>query len=104
LTWYDFLGIEALVAARAAKAAEAVVDLDNLDNHIVRRMVQGGWTKQDILDAIANGQVYPAINKATGGAATEYVTSSGKFVVIDNTTKQVLQVSRPGQLPNSLKK
>jgi RHS repeat-associated protein len=97
-------GIESVLAARAAKAAEAVVDLDNLTNKIVRRMTQGGWTKQDILDAIKNGKAYDAANKATGGAATEYVTSSGKFVVIDNTTKQVLQVSRPGQLPNYLVK
>ncbi len=43
----------------------------------------------------------PPLNKATGGPATEYVNSAtGKFVVVDNTTKQVLQVSGPGFLPN----
>jgi len=37
--------------------------------------------------------------------ATEYVNpSNGEFVVVDNTTEQVIQVSGLGQLPNYLKK
>lgn len=46
---------------------------------------------------------YKVANKATGGGATEYVSpSTGKFVVVDNATKRVLQVSGPGHLPNHL--
>ena len=59
-----------------------------------------GWTTQDIVDTVANGKAYNVINKATGGPATEYVSASGRFVVVDNTTKQVIQVSGPGFLPN----
>ncbi len=59
-------------------------------------------TRQEILDTIQNGKAFDMVNKATGGPATEYVSSSGKFVVVDNTTKQVLQVSGPGFLPNHL--
>jgi Zn-dependent alcohol dehydrogenase len=101
------LGIEAIQAARAAEdAAQAAVDPNNLSNKIVRQMGTRGWAKQGIVDTIKEaqegGKVYNVINKATGGPATEYVGSSGKFVVIDNTTKQVLQVSGPGFSPNHL--
>jgi RHS repeat-associated protein len=75
---------------------------DNLSNKIVRQMVTRGWTKQEILDTVKAGKAFPVINKATGGAATEYVSASGKFVVVDNATKQVIQVSGPGFLPNHM--
>ena len=52
------------------------------------------------MDTVANGKAYNVINKATGGPATEYVSASGRFLVVDNTTKQVIQVSGPGFLPN----
>ncbi|MGC1202554.1 MAG: colicin E5-related ribonuclease [Candidatus Acidiferrales bacterium] len=102
------LGVETLQASRAAKAAEAAkgaVDLENLSNKIVRQMAERGWTKQDILDTIKNGTQHDAINRMTGGPATEYVNSSnGKFVVVDNSTGQVIQVSKSGYLPNYLVK
>jgi RHS repeat-associated protein len=106
------LGIEAIQAARAARAAaaaEAVVDIENLSSKIAGQIVSRGWTKQGILDTIQQAQeagtTYPAVNKATGGAATEFVSqSTGKFVVVDNTTKQVIQVSGPGFKPNYLLK
>ena len=97
-------GVEAVLAARAPRGA---VDLANLSAKILRQMGTRGWTKQVILDTIAEakqgGTVYGVVNKATGGAATEFVSSStGKFVVVDNATKQVLQVSRAGMLPNHM--
>lgn len=89
--------------AHPPEAANAAVDLENLSNKIVRQMLSRGWTKQEILDTIQNGKAYDVINKATGGPATEYVNpATGKFVVVDNTTKQVLQVSGPGFRPNHL--
>ena len=86
----------------AETAAKLVPDVDNLSNKIVRQMVTRGWTKQEILDTVNAGKAFPAINKATGGAATEFVSASGKFVVVDNATKQVIQVSGPGFLPNHM--
>ena len=75
----------------------------NLGKKIADDMAARGWTRQDILDTIQNGKEYEGVNKATGGPATEFVNSlTGKFVVIDNVTGQVLQVSRPGMLPNHL--
>jgi RHS repeat-associated protein len=84
----------------AETAAKIVPDVDNLSNKIVRQMVTRGWTKQEILDTVNAGKAFPVVNKATGGAATEYVGASGKFVVVDNATRQVIQVSGPGFLPN----
>ncbi len=96
-------GVDAFLAARAARAAAAAVDLANLSNKIVRQMASRGWTTQVILETFQNGKAYNVVNKATGGAATEYVNpASGKFVVVDNATKQVLQVSGPGFSPNHL--
>jgi hypothetical protein len=94
-------GIDAALAARAAKAAEEAVDINNLSNKIVRQMTSRGWTKQEILDTVREGDAYSVTNKATGGPATEYVSrSTGKFVVIDDNTGQVLQVSRADMAPN----
>jgi len=95
-------GLEALGAANAAKRA---VDLANLSNKIRRQMVTRGWTAQEIAETVEQGVAHAAENKATGGAATEFVNpSNGKFVVVDNATKQVLQVSGEGHLPNYMMK
>ena len=96
-------GVDSFLAARAARAAAAAVDIANLSNKIARQMASRGWTTQEIVDTVQNGKTYSVLNKATGGAATEYVNpASGKFVVVDNATKQVLQVSGPGFSPNHL--
>jgi Colicin E5 ribonuclease domain len=99
----SILGKGAEDAAETA-AKQAAADVENLSNKIVRDMTARGWTKQEILDTVKAGKAFPAVNKATGGAATEYVSSSGKFVVVDNATKQVIQVSAPGFKPNYLVK
>ena len=94
------LGIEALLAARAVRSA---VNVSNLSSKILRQMGSRGWTKGEILETVEHGMPYKVLNKATGGGATEYVNPvSGKFVVVDDATKQVLQVSGPGHLPNHL--
>ncbi len=94
------LGIEALLAARAVRNA---VNVSNLSSKILRQMGSRGWTKGEILETVEHGMPYKVLNKATGGGATEYVNPvSGKFVVVDDATKQVLQVSGPGHLPNHL--
>jgi hypothetical protein len=68
-----------------------------------------GWTKQAVANTIKEAQqrgtTHSAVNKATGGAATEYVSrSTSRFVVIDNTTKQIIQVFGSGFRPNYMAK
>ena len=62
------------------------------------QMEQRGWTPQQIDDAIANGKKFPAqnnINPANG--ATRYVNpQTGRSVVIDNKTGQVIHVGGTG--------
>jgi RHS repeat-associated protein len=102
--------IGAFRAAQVARAAaEGAADLQNLPQKIIRQMGTRGWTKQGIIDTIQEAQeggtLYSVPNKATGGAATEYVSpATGDFVVVDNSTKQVLQVSQLGYSPNHLLK
>lgn len=107
------LGLEAAVEAyqgwRIANVVREAVDLEVLDKKIVGDMARRGWTKQAILDTMQeaqeSGTVHTVPNKITGGQATEYINPvNGKFVVVDNATKQVIQVSGPGFKPNYLMK
>ena len=93
----------AQAVAKGAAAAKAALNLVDLGTKIGRQVLSRGWTTQEILDTVQNGKEYPAINNATGGPATEFVNSvTGRFVVVDNVTGQILQVSRSGMLPNHL--
>jgi len=87
----------------ASSAARITPDVANLSEKIVKDMARRGWSKADILETVENGAAHSVTNKATGGPATEFVNpANGRFVVVDNATKQVLQVSGPGFLPNHL--
>jgi hypothetical protein len=58
-----------------------------------------GWTAEQIEEAIKSGQQIPAINKATGNAAIRYVHPvTGKSVVVDTVTNEVIQIDRAGFL------
>jgi RHS repeat-associated protein len=105
MAWNLAGGLVGGLAVEALAGSEAAVDLANISNKIVRQMVSRNWTTKEIADVVERGVAHEAINKATGGAATEFVdAATGRFVVVDNTTKQVLQVSGSGHLPNYLMK
>jgi len=54
------------------------------------------WTPEQITTTIKNGKRYPAPNKVNkGNTATRY-EYKGRFVVRDNQTKEILQVSGDG--------
>ena len=56
-------------------------------------MSRRGWSKSLIKDTILKNVGRKAVNKATGNAATAYFTSTGAYVVIDNITKEIIQIS-----------
>jgi hypothetical protein len=62
------------------------------------QMAKRGWTEQQIDEAIASGQQFPApnnVNPANG--ATRFVhPTTGRSVVIDNVTKELLHVGGDG--------
>jgi RHS repeat-associated protein len=73
-------------------------DLENLSIKIQKQMASRGWTPQDITDAYGKGEAFPATNKLRGGTpATRYVNpGTGKSVVIDNATGEVIHVGKAG--------
>lgn len=64
------------------------------------RMTQRGWTPDQITEAIQNGQRYAATNNVNpGNAATRYVhPTTGRSVVVDNVTREVIHVGADGFL------
>ena len=61
---------------------------------IVKQMGSRGWTNELINNTVKNSYTTrAATNKATGNAATAFFTKEGAYVVRDNVTKQIIQVS-----------
>ena len=63
-----------------------------------KQMAKRGWTEQQIDEAIANGKQFAApnnVNPANG--ATRFVhPTTGRSVVVDNVTKELLHVGGDG--------
>ena len=57
-------------------------------------MKQRGWTEQQINEAISLGKSYSASNNITpSNGATRYIhPNTGRSVVIDNVTKNIIHV------------
>ena len=69
-----------------------------LSQHIQNSMQKRGWTESQIVEAVEKGKKYPAIDKTQGGQpATRYVhPETGKSVVINNTTGEIIHVGGEG--------
>ena len=69
------------------------------------KLMGGGWTQSLVDDTIDNPVASrPCLNKATGQDATAYFRSDGSYVVRDNATGEIIQVSNrndPGWIPDS---
>jgi hypothetical protein len=67
-------------------------------------MASRGWTVQEV-DAVLNQPhaTRTAVNRATGNAATAYFRFDGHYVVRDDVTSDIIQISNrndPGWLPD----
>lgn len=64
------------------------------------KMQQRGWTPDQITEAIQNGQRLPATNKVNPAhPATRYIhPTTGRSVVIDDATREVIHVGGDGFL------
>jgi hypothetical protein len=61
---------------------------------IVKQMTARGWTPELIQDVFNNPYTTRvSFNKATGNAATAYYTKEGFYIVVDDVTNQVVQIS-----------
>jgi hypothetical protein len=73
----------------------AAPDLIKIPPKIQKQMVKRGWTNQDILDVVKNGQRSQTVDYTSPTpAATQYLDpATGRFVVVNNTTGKIVQVS-----------
>lgn len=67
------------------------------------RLEKGNWTPEKISRTIKDGEPYDAPNKVNPpNGATGYELGKD-FIVRDDETGDILQVSRPGQVPEKLR-
>ncbi len=65
-----------------------------LSDKILKQMRTRGWTEEIITNTIEKTvHTSSALNKANGNPATAYFNQDGSYVVVDNITKQVIQIS-----------
>ena len=74
-------------------AAKGFARSFKIPTKIAKQMARRGWNSSLIKETILKNVGRKAINKATGNAATAYFTSTGAYVVIDNITKDIIQIS-----------
>ena len=61
---------------------------------LANQMAQRGWTQEMVMGVVVSPYVTcQSINNATGNPATAYYDEDGNYVVIDDYTKEVVQVS-----------
>lgn len=80
-----------------SEATPCAPDLNGLTPKIERQMGTRGWTPEEIQEAYEDGEQIDAVNKANGDPATRYINpKTGKSVVIDNETGEVIHVGGKG--------
>jgi hypothetical protein len=68
----------------------------------LNRLWAGNWSSSAISSTIRYGQSYGVVNNVNKGAGAKVYLEpggTGRFVVVDSSTGNILQVSRPGQIP-----
>ncbi|AGF55466.1 glucan-binding repeat-containing protein [Clostridium saccharoperbutylacetonicum] len=84
------VGSEAEEAGSNIKFGSDTKSTQKLSN----QMTQRGWTESTVRDIVSKPYTTRAsINKATGNSATVYYNKAGGYVIIDDITKSVVQVS-----------
>jgi len=69
-------------------------DPDRLSDKIRKQMESRGWTENTIKQTLDDSfTTRVATDKATGNAATAYYNADGSYVVADNITGKVIQIS-----------
>ena len=87
------IGITIGASATTIGVAKGFASSFKITAKISKQMARRGWTESLIKDTILNNIGRKAFNRATKNAATAYFTSSGAYVIIDNITKEIVQIS-----------
>jgi hypothetical protein len=68
-----------------------------ISDKITRQMARRGWDESSINDVVSNPfTTRQAFNKATGQTATAFYTQDGSYVVRDNVSAEIVQISKKG--------
>ncbi len=96
-------GPGSVVSSGASKGISSVFSY--ITPKIAKQMSRRGWTAKMIRELVNESRIIrPAFNRATGNNATAYFTEKGAYVVRDNVTGTIVQVSdrlNPGWIPDS---
>ncbi|MCP5362257.1 MAG: hypothetical protein H6908_06475 [Hyphomicrobiales bacterium] len=57
------------------------------------RIVKRNWTPEEIEETITKGEKFPARNNITGKETATRYEYNGRYVVVDDITKEILQIS-----------
>ena len=61
---------------------------------LMNQMKNRGWTEDLIRNTVDNPYTSrTSVNKATGNEATVFYTQQGSYVIVDNITKEIVQIS-----------
>jgi Colicin E5 ribonuclease domain len=65
-------------------------------------MASRGWTPEQITEAMQSGEQFAAPNYVNpGNSATGYLhPTTGRYVVVDDVTNEVLQIGGDGFIPS----
>ncbi len=89
---YVKLATNLLKFKRGEKAAYSIYSY--ITRKIANQMAARGWTKEAIHELVNNPYtIRESVNLATGHAATAYFEKSGAYVVKDNVSKEIIQIS-----------
>ena len=62
--------------------------------NLMNQMNGRGWTEDLIRNTVENPYtIRTSINKATGNSATVFYTQQGSYVIVDDVTKAIVQIS-----------
>ena len=75
----------------------SVVNANIINSKIESQMGERGWTKERINNTTRNPYTTrDAVNKANNNPSTAYYNQDGSYVVRDNITNQIIQISKVG--------
>ncbi|SFO39145.1 RHS repeat-associated core domain-containing protein [Paenimyroides ummariense] len=78
----------------AKEAVKTSSKFSKITPKIAKQMERRGWTKESIHETVNNAYTTRgATNRATGNRATAYFRKDGSYIVRDNVTNEVIQVS-----------
>ncbi|HEU4589250.1 MAG TPA: colicin E5-related ribonuclease, partial [Gemmatimonadales bacterium] len=95
-------GVRSLLSGGASEGSSVAI---NIGTKIERQLARRGWTAGDVEQTVNSPfTTRPAMNRATGNSATAYYDEGGAYVVRDDVTGDIVQISNrsdPNWIPDA---